>query len=167
MGKLGWGLVLAYLEDCFQQNGGDVKLGLLLPSREGFSNRSRRIRRHLGGKPRSRNCDASPGQTFKKSAIPSLSSGWKQESQIITGAMADSRTRFIVDQVKALPVEERLRVAEAIDRLTWTQRWREICERIARNVASVGAMTDDEIDAEVREVRRETPLSERSSIPRS
>ena len=81
--------------------------------------------------------------------------------------MADSRTRFIVAQVKALPIEEQLRVAEAIDRLTWTQRWREICERITRNVASVGAMTDDEIDAEVREVRRETPLSERSSIPRS
>ena len=81
--------------------------------------------------------------------------------------MADSRTQFIVDQVKALPVEEQLRVAEAIDRLTWTQRWREVCERIERNVASVGAVTDDQIDAEVREVRRETPLSERSSIPRS
>jgi hypothetical protein len=77
--------------------------------------------------------------------------------------MADSRTQFIVDQVKALPIEEQLRVAEAIDRLTWTQRWREICERIARDVATVGEMDDDQIDAEVQEVRRETPLSERSS----
>ncbi len=57
-------------------------------------------------------------------------------------------------------------LAEAIDRLTWAQRWREICERIARNVDFVGDMNEDQIDAEVREVRRETPLSERSSIPR-
>jgi len=81
--------------------------------------------------------------------------------------MAESRTQFIVDQVKALPIEEQLRVAEAIDRLTWTQRWREICERISRNVESAGEVSDDQIDAEVREVRRERPLSERSSIPRS
>ena len=86
--------------------------------------------------------------------------------------MADSRTQSILDQVKALPIDEQLRVAEAIDRLTWAQRWREICERIAHNVKTVnvktvGDMNEDEIDAEVREVRRETPLSERSSIPRS
>ena len=81
--------------------------------------------------------------------------------------MADSRTQSIVDQVKALPIEEQLRVAEAIDRLTWAQRWRDICERIAHNVATVGTMDDDQINAEVREVRRETPLSERSSTPRS
>ncbi len=81
--------------------------------------------------------------------------------------MEESRTQLILDQVKALPIDEQLRVAEAIDRLTWAQRWREICERIARNVASPGAMTDDQIDAEVRVVRRETPLSERSSTPQS
>jgi hypothetical protein len=81
--------------------------------------------------------------------------------------MADSRTQSILDQVKALPIEEQLSVAEAIDRLTWAQRWREICERIERKVASGGAITEDEIDAEVREVRKETPLSERSSTPRS
>jgi len=81
--------------------------------------------------------------------------------------MPDSRTQSIVDQVKALPIEEQLRVAEAIDRLTWAQRWREICERIPGKVATAGAMNDDQIDAEVREVRGETPLSERSSTPRS
>ena len=69
--------------------------------------------------------------------------------------------------MKALPIDEQLRVAEAIDRLTWSQRWREICERIARNVETVGDMNEDQIDGEVREVRRETPLSERSSIRRS
>jgi len=81
--------------------------------------------------------------------------------------MADSGTQSILDQVKALPIDEQLRVAEAIDRLTWSQRWREICERIARNVETVGDMNEDQIDGEVREVRRETPLSERSSIRRS
>jgi hypothetical protein len=81
--------------------------------------------------------------------------------------MADSRTQSILDQVKALPVDEQLRVAEAIDRLTWAQRWREICERIARNVDTVGDMNEDQIDAEMREVRGETPLSGRSSIRRS
>ena len=81
--------------------------------------------------------------------------------------MADSRAQSILDQVKALPIEEQLRVAEAIDRMTWAQRWREICERIAAKVTAVGPMDDDQIDAEVQEIRRETPLSERSSIPRS
>lgn len=68
--------------------------------------------------------------------------------------MAGPRTQFIVDQVKALPIEEQLRVAEAIDRLTWAQRWREICKRIELNVASAAAMSEDQIDAEVREVRK-------------
>jgi hypothetical protein len=82
-------------------------------------------------------------------------------------SMADSRTQTILNQVKALPIDEQLRVAEAIDRLMWAQRWREICERIAHNVATIGAMTDDAIDAEVRKVRKERPLSERSSTPQS
>ncbi len=81
--------------------------------------------------------------------------------------MVDSRTQSILDQVKALPIDEQLRLAEAIDRLKWAQRWREICERITRNVETAGDMNEDQIDAEVREVRRETPLSERSSIRRS
>ena len=80
--------------------------------------------------------------------------------------MADSRTPSILDQVKALPIDEQLRVAEAIGRLTWAQRWREICERIARNVEMAEDLNEDQIDAEVRKVRRETPLSERSSIRR-
>ena len=81
--------------------------------------------------------------------------------------MSDSRAQSIVDQVKALPIEEQLRVAEAIDRLTWAQRWREICERIAAKVTAVGPIDDDQIDAEVRDARRKRPLSERSSTPQS
>jgi hypothetical protein len=81
--------------------------------------------------------------------------------------MANSRTQSIVDQVKALPLEEQLRVAEAIDRLTWAERWREICERIAARVATAGPVEDAAIDAEVRAVRKKRPLSERSSTRRS
>jgi len=83
------------------------------------------------------------------------------------GSTADSRTQSIVDQVKALPIDEQVRVAEAIDRLTWAQRWREICERIDRNILNIGTMTDDQVDAEAQEVRKDTPLSERSSTLRS
>ena len=74
--------------------------------------------------------------------------------------MADPRTQSIVDQVKAVPIEEQFRVAGAIGRLTWAQWWREICERISGNVATAGEI---EIDREVREVCKEKPLSERSS----
>jgi hypothetical protein len=81
--------------------------------------------------------------------------------------MADSRTQSIVDQVKALPIEEQLLVAEAIDRLTWAQRWREICERIDAKVTTAGPIDDAQIDAEIRDVRRKRPLSERSSTPQS
>jgi len=87
-------------------------------------------------------------------------------SSRIIGSMTDSRTQSIVDPVKALPVEEQLRVAEAIDRLTWVQRWRQICERIDARVMAVGPIDDGHVDAEVRKVRRETPLSARSSTPR-
>jgi len=63
--------------------------------------------------------------------------------------------------------EEQLREAKAVDRLTWTERWRAICERIASRVEAAGPVDDDRIDAEVWEVRRETPLSEGSPTPRS
>jgi hypothetical protein len=81
--------------------------------------------------------------------------------------MSDPRAESIVEQVKALPIEEQLRVAEAIDRLTWAERWRAICERIASRVEAAKPVDDYRIDAEVRDVRREKPLSERSSTPRS
>ena len=81
--------------------------------------------------------------------------------------MSDSRTQSIVEQVKALPIEEQIRVAEAIDRMTWAQRWREICSRIDSRVATADPLDDAEIDAEVKEVRRKKALSERSSTPRS
>jgi hypothetical protein len=81
--------------------------------------------------------------------------------------MADPRADSIVNQIKALPIEEQLRVAEAIDRMTWAQRWRVICERISARVTNVSEISEEEIDVEVREVRRKTSLSERSSTPQS
>jgi len=81
--------------------------------------------------------------------------------------MANSPSQSIVDQVKALPPDEQLRVAEAIDKITWAQRWRRICERIDARVRAAPPMDDNLIDEAVREVRKEKPLSERSSTPRS
>lgn len=81
--------------------------------------------------------------------------------------MASSLVDSIVEQVKALPPDKQIEVAEAIDRLTWAQRWRAICQRIENNLAAQATIRDEEIDEAVREVRRENPLSERSSTRRS
>lgn len=81
--------------------------------------------------------------------------------------MAISPSQSIVDQVKALPPVEQLRVADAIDKFTWAQRWRRVCERIDAQVRAAAPVDDDRIDEEVREVRKEKPLSERSSMPPS
>ncbi|HKQ48691.1 MAG TPA: hypothetical protein VJZ71_11530 [Phycisphaerae bacterium] len=81
--------------------------------------------------------------------------------------MAISPSQSIVDQVKALPPDEQLRVAEAIDKFTWAQRWRRVCERIEARVRSTNPMSDDQVDEAVREVRKEKSLSDRSSTPQS
>ncbi len=65
----------------------------------------------------------------------------------------------IVQQVKSLPLEEQVQVAERIDRLTWAERWRRVCQRIEKD----GRPSEAEIDELVQQVRREKPLSERSS----
>jgi endonuclease III len=69
----------------------------------------------------------------------------------------------IVARVKALPSDEQLEVARAIDRLTWTKRWRSVCERIEQAGRSASLPSDEQIDQAVRQVRQERPLSERSS----
>ena len=80
--------------------------------------------------------------------------------------MADASINSIVELVKSLSLDEQMKVAEEIDRLTWIQRWRRICATIEARLPSQPAMTDDEIDAAVRAVREETSLSERSSTQR-
>jgi hypothetical protein len=81
--------------------------------------------------------------------------------------MATASVERILEQIRALAPDQQLLVAEAVDRLTWARRWRAICERIEARARSMLALTEEEIDDEVRAVRREKPLSERSSIPRS
>jgi hypothetical protein len=70
-----------------------------------------------------------------------------------------SAVEAIIQQVKFLPLEEPVQVAERIDRLTWAERWRRVCQRIEKS----GGPSEAEIDELVRQVRREKPLSERSS----
>lgn len=78
--------------------------------------------------------------------------------------MLSTGAHTIIEQVKALPADQQLEVAEAIDRLTWARRWRLVCERIEARSDPGHTSSDEQIDAEVRAVRREKPLSTRSSI---
>jgi len=81
--------------------------------------------------------------------------------------MASVPVERILEQIRALPPEAQLEVAEAVDRLTWARRWRTICVRIEARAGSEPGVTDEQIDEAVREVRREKPLAARSSTPRS
>jgi len=73
----------------------------------------------------------------------------------------------LLQQFKALSVQHQIEVAQAIDRLTWAKRWAAICERIAGRRQSLLTVNDNQIDELVQEVRREKPLSARSSTPPS
>lgn len=78
--------------------------------------------------------------------------------------MASPPVDALFEQIKRLSPEEQLELAEAVDRLTWSARWRAICERIEARVSERPAPSDAEIDELVEDVRRENPLSARSSI---
>ncbi len=78
--------------------------------------------------------------------------------------MSAQQVQEIIERVKALPLEDQIEVSKAIDRFTWAQRFRQICERIeARVEASGETISDEEIDEIVRQVRRERRLSKQSS----
>ena len=77
--------------------------------------------------------------------------------------MASSPIEVIVEHVRALAPDQQIEVAEAIDRLTWAQRWRAICSRIEARARHAPTVSDEHIDEAVRAVREEKPLSERSS----
>lgn len=85
--------------------------------------------------------------------------------------MSAQQVQEIIERVKALAPEEQLQVAEEIHRFTWAQRFRQICERIEARVQELEAqgetITDEEIDEEVKAVRREKSLLERYSTRRS
>ncbi len=78
--------------------------------------------------------------------------------------MSAQQVQEIIERVKAMPPDQQIEVANAVGRFVWAERFRRVCERIeARVEASGETITDEEIDELVREVRRETPLSQRSS----
>ncbi len=64
----------------------------------------------------------------------------------------------IVAQVKALPPEEQLQLAEAVDRLTWARRWRRICERIEAGYAGRPTPSEQDIEMAVHQHRARAPL---------
>ena len=73
----------------------------------------------------------------------------------------------LLQQFQALSVEQQLKVAEAIDRLTWAKRWAAVCERITAYRQNLPPLNDEQLDDSVRAVRREKPLSARSLTPPS
>lgn len=77
--------------------------------------------------------------------------------------MGSSPVDAIVDRVRTLSPDEQIEVAEAIDRLTWAQRWRRICQRIEDRSRQAPPIGEEDVDQAVRNTRREKPLSERSS----
>jgi hypothetical protein len=73
----------------------------------------------------------------------------------------------LLQQFQALSVEQQIKVAEAIDRLTWAKRWVAVCERITARRRNLPPLSDEQIDQSVQAVRREKPLSARSLTPPS
>jgi len=73
----------------------------------------------------------------------------------------------LLQQFQTLSVEQQIKVAEAIDRLTWAKRWAAVCERISSRGINSPPVSDNQIDEMVRTVRREKPLSARSLTPPS
>jgi hypothetical protein len=79
--------------------------------------------------------------------------------------MSPGQVEEIIQQVRSLPMDDQIEVAKAIGRMVWAERFRRVCERVEARLQQSGeTITDEEIDELVRQVRRETPLSERSSI---
>ncbi len=69
-------------------------------------------------------------------------------------------TRSILEMIRHLPVDERVELADEVDRLTWCDRMKAVAERIHEQ-AKANPITDEEIDQIVDEVRSETSLYER------
>ncbi len=73
----------------------------------------------------------------------------------------------ILQTVRGLPPDERIALADEIDRLAWRDRVQVVLDGVtARRQALPDPLTDDEIDQIVDEVRTETPLYERYWIRR-
>ncbi|MBM4044660.1 MAG: hypothetical protein FJ279_06060 [Planctomycetes bacterium] len=69
----------------------------------------------------------------------------------------------VVEEMKRIrkwPVEWQLQLAERLNSLTWRDQWEMLCERIHRR-AKANPISDQEIDAVVRAVRKAKPLHQR------
>jgi len=73
----------------------------------------------------------------------------------------------LLQQFQALSVEQQIKVAEAIDRLTWATRWAAVCQRITAYRRDLPPLNEEQLDESVQAVRREKPLSARSLTPPS
>lgn len=68
----------------------------------------------------------------------------------------------ILDMIRRLPADDRLELADEVDRLTWRDRVQVVLDSIADSGRREGSPPDDdEIDAIVDQVRSEKSLYER------
>ena len=65
-----------------------------------------------------------------------------------------------LERIRRWPIEWQVELAEQLNSMTWREQWEAVCERIHMR-AQAEPITDDEIDAVVREVRRDKPLHQR------
>ena len=72
----------------------------------------------------------------------------------------------ILDQVRKLTPEERVRLADEVDQLTWSDRVRVVLNSVEASSNASSGPDDPEIDRIVAEVRSEKPLYERYWIRR-
>jgi Mg/Co/Ni transporter MgtE len=76
--------------------------------------------------------------------------------------MSAASVEVVLADVQSWPREQRLELVRSLNRATACERMDEVAQRV-RKRALAHPLTDDEIDAAVREVRRERPLHLRSS----
>lgn len=67
----------------------------------------------------------------------------------------------LLDAVRRLPVDERLAVADEVDRIAWRDRVQAVLDRVAHAPPGEDPPDDAEIDANVEQVRAEKSLYER------
>lgn len=72
----------------------------------------------------------------------------------------------ILETVRNLPPEERVALADEVDRLVWRDRMLSLIERVTERDGNLPPLSDEEIDEIVNDERRETPLYEQYWIRR-
>ena len=80
--------------------------------------------------------------------------------------MSRETVTSILETVRRLPPDERIAVADEVDRLAWRDRINALAAAIRARSQGLPPITDEEIDDIVKQVRAETPLFERSSTHR-